>query len=111
MHIDLNSCFATAEQQANPLLRGKPIVVAAYDTPNGCVIAPSVEAKKLGIKVGMRVRDARLLCKNIVVRLPDPPKYRDIHLKFCRLFKTYSPNVTPKSIDEAIIDFSRKSYG
>jgi len=32
MHIDINSCFATIEQQANPLLRGKPIVVAAYTT-------------------------------------------------------------------------------
>src|SRR3954447_12120636 len=43
MHVDLNSCFATIEQQANPLLRGKPIVVAAYDSPNGCVIAPSID--------------------------------------------------------------------
>jgi len=44
MHIDLNSCFASIEQQANPLLRGKPIAVAAYDTPNGCILAASIEA-------------------------------------------------------------------
>ena len=43
MHVDLNSCFATCEQQASPLLRGKPIVVAAYNSPNGCVIAPSID--------------------------------------------------------------------
>jgi DNA polymerase IV len=43
MHVDLNSCFATIEQQANPLLRGKPIVVAAYNSPNACVVAPSIE--------------------------------------------------------------------
>jgi DNA polymerase IV len=43
MHVDLNSCFATIEQQANPLLRGKPMVVAAYNSPNGCVVAPSMK--------------------------------------------------------------------
>ena len=106
MHIDLNSCFATIEQQANPLLRGKPVVVAAYDTPNACIVAPSIEAKRLGIHTGMRVREAWLLCREIIVRMPDPPKYRDVHQKFCKIFKDYSPDVTPKSIDEAVIDFS-----
>ena len=57
MHVDLNSCFATIEQQANPLLRGKPMVVAAYNSPNGCVVAPSIEAKRYGIRTGMTVRD------------------------------------------------------
>jgi DNA polymerase-4 len=56
MHVDLNSCFATIEQQANPLLRGKPMVVAAYDTPNGCVVAPSIEAKQYGINTRFQAR-------------------------------------------------------
>jgi len=106
MHLDLNSCFASIEQQANPLLRGKPIIVATYTTPSGCVLAPSIEAKKEGIKVGMRVRDAQLLYPKVVVLTPDPPKYRDVHLKLRRLLNEYSPNVVPKSIDEAVIDFS-----
>jgi DNA polymerase IV len=106
MHVDLNSCFATIEQQANPLLRGKPIVVAAYDTPNGCVVAPSIEAKQHGIKTGMTVRDARLLYPKVIVRTPDPPKYRAVHLKFRKIFQDYSPDVTPKSIDEAVINLT-----
>src|SRR3954469_1128634 len=106
MHVDLNSCFATIEQQANPLLRGKPIVVAAYDTPNGCVVAPSIEAKRFGIKTGMTVRDARLLYPGVIVRPPDPAKYRYVHLKFRKIFQDYSPDVTPKSIDEAVIDLT-----
>lgn len=105
MHIDLNSCFATIEQQANPLLRGKPIVVAAYETPNGCVLAPSIEAKRLGIKTGMRVKEARILYPDVIVRPSDPEKYRDVHLKFKKIFTDYSDIVVPKSIDEAIIDF------
>jgi len=58
MHIDINSCFATIEQQANPKLRGKPIVVAAYTSPGGCILAASIEAKRFGIKTGMRVKEA-----------------------------------------------------
>jgi len=41
MHIDLNSCFAIIEQQANRLLLDKPIGVAAYDPPRGLVFAAS----------------------------------------------------------------------
>jgi len=107
MHVDLNSCFATIEQQANPLFRGKPIVVAAYNSPKGTVVAPSIEAKHYGIKTGMTVMEAKLLYPKVIVRTPDPPKYRAVHLQFRNIFKDYSPDVTPKSIDEAVIDFSK----
>lgn len=107
LHVDLNSCFATLEQQASPHSRGKPLVVAAYDSPGGCVVAPSIEAKKLGIKTGMCVRDARLLCPFVIVRTPHPTLYRDAHMRFRKIFLDYTPDVTPKSIDEAILDFSR----
>ncbi|MBM3283463.1 DNA polymerase, partial [Candidatus Gottesmanbacteria bacterium] len=70
MHIDLNSCFATIEQQANPKLRGKPIAVAAYTTPLGCIIAPSIEAKRLGVRLGMRVKDGRMICPSLIILSP-----------------------------------------
>jgi len=100
MHLDLNSCFATIEQQANPHLRGKPVAVAAYTTPSGCIIAPSVEAKRLGIQVGMRVKEGRLLCPELVVLFPDPWKYRNVHLSLKRILSDYTDNFTAKSIDE-----------
>lgn len=107
MHIDMNSCFATMEQQANPLIRGKPVGVAAYAAPYGCVIAPSVEAKRLGIKVGMRVKEVQQICPEIVIVQSNPPLYRDAHMRFKRIFRDYSDNVTPLSIDEAVLDFRR----
>jgi DNA polymerase-4 len=104
MHIDLNSCFATIEQQANPLLRGKPLGVAAYDSPNGCIVAPSIEAKAKGVRVGMRVKEGKLICPNLQILPPDPVKYRIIHLKLKKLLKNYTEKVFPKSIDEFELD-------
>lgn len=106
MHIDLNSCFATIEQQANPFLRGKPIAVAAYPSPNGCIVAPSVEAKKLGVKVGMRVKDGQAITRDLVILPPDPHKYRAVHLQLKALLSTYTDQVYPKSIDEFVVEFA-----
>lgn len=104
MHIDLNSCFATIEQQANRSLRGRPIAVAAYNSPGGCILAPSVEAKKLGVKTGMRVGEGKLLCPDLIVLGPDPPKYRFVHLKLKEIVTRYTPDAFPKSIDEFVLD-------
>jgi DNA polymerase-4 len=104
MHIDLNSCFATIEQQANPLLRGKPIAVAAFVTDKGCILAASVEAKRLGIKTGMRVMDGRAIYPKLIVLPPDPWKYRNVHLKLRNLISGYTDDFAPKSIDEFVLN-------
>jgi len=106
LHLDINSCFATIEQQANPLLRHRPIAVAAYNQPSCCIIAPSIEAKRLGIKVGTRVEQAKAICPNITILEPDPDKYRFIHHQLKNLLDSYATLVTPKSIDEFALDFS-----
>lgn len=107
MHIDLNACFASVEQQANPLLRGKPVAVAAYPTSNGCILAASYEAKRLGVKTGMRVKDGKLLCKDMIVLGPDPHKYRHVHRAFRKLLKEYTWDFNPKSIDEFVLHFDK----
>lgn len=106
MHIDLNSAFATAEQQAHPSLRGKPVGVTNRKvTDYGCVIAASYEAKDRGVKVGMRIDEAKSLVPELIVLESDPPKYHHVYQKLCAIMKSYSPRVTMKSIDEGIIDF------
>lgn len=105
MHIDINSCFATIEQQANPLLRGKPIAVAAYSSPGGCILAASIEAKQYGIKTGMRVGDGRRIYPKLIVLTPDSDKYRFVHKQFDCLLKKYTNNSTAKSIDEFVLHF------
>lgn len=105
MHIDLNSCFATIEQQAQPYLRGKPIGVTNRISPYCCMIALSYEAKKMGAKVGMRYNEIKTIIPNLVVLETDPPKYHHAYKKLMQIMKSYSPKVQMKSIDEGIIDF------
>lgn len=105
MFIDLNSAFATTEQQAHPSLRGRPIGVTNRVSRNCCVIACSYEAKALGIKVGMGLQQVKQICPDFIILETDPPKYRYVYQKVFGVMQSYSPNVKMQSIDEGVIDF------
>lgn len=105
MHIDLNSAFATTEQQAHPTLRGKPVGVTNRISKECCVIAASYEAKGLGVKVGMRRTEAMAICPNLILLETDPPKYHFVYEKLIKIMKSYSPKIKMKSIDEGVLDF------
>lgn len=106
MHVDINSCFATIEQQANPLLRGKPVAVAAYVKDYGCILAASREAKKLGVKTGMRVREGRALVPKLIVLAPDPPKYRVVNRQMLAILQSYTAHISVESIDEMVMNLA-----
>jgi DNA polymerase-4 len=93
MHIDLNSAFATTEQQAHPSLRGKPMGVTNRISKECCVIAASYEAKAIGI------------CPTFILLETDPPKYNAVYKKLISIMRSYSPKIKMKSIDEGVIDF------
>lgn len=105
MHIDLNSCFATVEQQARPMLRDKPVAIVNRRTEHTAIVTASYEAKAKGVKVGMKLKEARVLCPDIVALESDPSKYRYVYHKLLDIMRDYSAHVTMKSIDEGVIDF------
>lgn len=107
LYIDLNSCFATIEQQSRPMLRGRPVAITNRLVPNSCIIAASYEAKAHGVKVGMRTREASTLCPELIYAETEPDKYIFVHQKLRRIMSDYSPAVTMKSIDEGVIDLAQ----
>lgn len=106
MHIDLNSCFATVEQQARPMLRGRPVAIVNRRTEHTMIVTASYEAKARGVTLGMRLRDAKLLVPELVGLESDPAKYRYVYHKLLDIMNDYSAHVRMKSIDEGVIDFS-----
>lgn len=110
MHIDLNSCFATIEQQARPMLRGKPVAIVNRRTDKTAIVTASYEAKAKGVKVGMKLYEAKQLCPGLIALESDPSKYRYVYHKLLAIMRDYSAHVTMKSIDEGVIDFHQTSY-
>lgn len=105
MHVDLNSAFATIEQQARPLLRGRPIAVINRRTEHTSIVTASYEAKAMGVKVGMQFKEAAHLAPGLIAVESDPEKYRFVYKKLMAILNDYSPNAVMKSIDEGVIDF------
>lgn len=136
IHLDMNSYFATAEQQCDPFLRGKPICIAgkgkgdlpADATPNqnksstpnthqalqagrSVCAAASIEAKKYGIKSGTSVWEAKAMCPEIILVPADYAKYQFISRQVFSLLEEYSPLIEIFSIDEAFADLKHiKTY-
>ena len=106
LFVDMNSFFASCEQQTNYWLRNRPVGVCVYTGKFGCIIAPSIEAKKRGIKTGMRLNEAMAICPELVPLETNPARYRDFHVKIINVLKKYSNDVIPKSIDEAIVSLN-----
>lgn len=109
LHLDMNSYFASLEQQANPHLRGRAVGVCEH--LGGIIIAPSVEAKRMGIVMGTPVWEARKICPQIVLLPVDPPKCRAVTERFNRILQDYGDEVERYSIDESFIDITETCGG
>lgn len=106
LHFDMNSYFASVEQQANPFLRGKPVGVCSTMSKRGCIIASSKEAKKVGIVTGTRVNEALELYLKVNLVEVDPPKYRSTTKQIFSICADYTEDIEAYSIDEAFLNLT-----
>lgn len=102
LFLDMNSFFASVEQQVRPDLRGQPVGVAPYAGDSGCIIAASYEAKKMGVKI-CRVGEAKKLCPQIEIVESRPALYMIYHKEIKKVIESFSPYFRPLSIDEFVI--------
>jgi DNA polymerase-4 len=100
LFLDLNSYFASVEQQEHPELRGKPIAVVPVQADTTFVIAASYEAKAFGIKTGTRVDEAKRLCPDLILTEGTPPLYVYYHDAVLEAVQKVLPIERVCSIDE-----------
>src|SRR5262249_46562325 len=100
--IDFNAYFASVEQQEHPELRGRPVaVVPMAGTDTTCAIPSSYAANAFGVKTGMRIREARRLCPDLLLVHARHDVYVDYHERLMREVANHLPIHRVMSIDEA----------
>ncbi|MFA7253400.1 MAG: hypothetical protein WC107_02510 [Patescibacteria group bacterium] len=102
LFLDMNSFFASVEQQVQPALRGVPLGVAPYTGDTGCIIAASREAKALGISIS-RIGEAKKIYPQIKIIEARPALYMIYHKEICKVIESFTPYFEALSIDEFAI--------
>ena len=100
MLLDLNSYFASVEQELRSELRGRPIVVVPVMADTTCAIAASYEAKSFGVRTGTRVGDAKQMCPGLELVEARHDVYVDYHNRIVEAVERCVPVSAVLSIDE-----------
>lgn len=100
LFFDLNSYFASVEQQENPHLRGRPVAVVPMKTDSTCAIAASYEAKAYGVKTGTKIYEAKKMCPGLICVEARHKIYTDYHHRIFAELENHIPVTKVCSIDE-----------
>lgn len=105
LHSDMNACYASIEAKLNPKLKGIPMAVAGSpENRHGIILAKSEEAKKMGVKTGEPIWQAKAKCPNLTLVPPHYEQYLK-HSKMARnLYYEYTNQVEPFGLDECYLD-------
>jgi DNA polymerase-4 len=102
LFLDLNSYFASVEQEVRPELRGRPVAVVPSLVDTTSCIAASYEAKARGVKTGTMVKEAKELCPEIILVEGRHELYTEYHNKIVKAVGTCIPVTSIRSIDEMV---------
>ncbi len=102
LFLDLNSYFASVEQELRPELRGRPVAIIPVAAETTCCIAVSYEARRYGVRTGVSVAKARELCPKIVLVEGRPKVYVMMHHRILAAVGRCLPVHTVLSCDELI---------
>jgi DNA polymerase IV (DinB-like DNA polymerase) len=115
MHLDLDYFYAQCEENANPTIRGKPVVVCVYSgrtVESGAVSTSNYLARKYGVKAGIPIVHARKLLESVdAAFLPmNRPYYEQVSARVMEILRAYGGAYEKMSIDEAFLDISERTH-
>jgi DNA polymerase-4 len=112
LHLDGNSYYASIEAAQDPDLRDKPLAVCGDpEARHGIVLTKSLAAKKMGVKTGMAIWQAKMCCPGLIIVPPDYPLYLRYTRRIRNMLHDLTDYVEPYGLDEAWALVRAKDYG
>ena len=116
IHADLDQFFAAVEVLDRPELAGKPVIVGSDPKGGkgrGVVSTASYEARELGVHSALPISRAWKRCPHGIYLRPRMSRYVEISKRVMAIFRHFTPEVEPLSLDEAFLDVtgSRRLFG
>ncbi len=108
--VDCNNFYVSCERVFHAALQKKPVVVLSNN--DGCIVARSNEAKKLGIKMGQPLFQCQNIIKkhNVQVFSSNYSLYADMSARVMKVLSQFSSQLEAYSIDEAFLDLTDCTY-
>jgi len=103
VHIDGDAFFTSCEEAIHPELKGKPLITGGE---RGIVACASYPAKRLGIKRGIPLPEARQICPALIILPSDYETYSLFSRRLFHIMRRFTPDVEEYSIDEAFADIT-----
>ena len=102
VHLDADAFFASLEQRHDPALRGRPVAVGT-----GVVASCSCEARRFGVRTGMRLAEARRLCRSLAVLPGEYSRYERAARQIRAICDEHAPLVEQAALDDLYLDLMR----
>ncbi|QQK07413.1 DNA polymerase IV [Miniphocaeibacter halophilus] len=105
LHSDMNSFYASVELIDYPQYKGLPLAVGGdEENRHGIILAKTLEAKKMGVKTGEAIWEAKKKCPNLIILPPHYEKYLYYSKKAHDIYYDYTNQVEPYGMDECWLD-------
>jgi DNA polymerase-4 len=103
LHLDADAFFASVEQRDDPKLCGRPVAVGT-----GVVASCSYESRHYGVRTGMRLAEARSLCRELIILPGEYPRYEQAARHMLAICQEYTPQIEVAALDDLYLDLTRQ---
>jgi DNA polymerase IV len=109
IHCDCDCFYASVEMRDDPSLRGRPLAVGGRPDHRGVIATCNYEARRFGIHSAMSSALAMRKCPELLILPPAMEKYRIASRQIMAIYRDYTADVEPLSLDEAYLDVTHST--